>query len=96
MSSQEININDININRVSHSKILGIIICTKLSWAYHANYIQTKLSNGAAIIFKTRRNLQKSSLICLYSSFILPYLIYCVEVWGNVSKYILDPVIKIQ
>ena len=26
----------------------------------------------------------------------LPYLLYCVEVGGNGSKYILDPVIRIQ
>ena len=51
MSSQELNINDINTNRVSHTK-LGVIIDQKLSWAYNANYIQTKLSKGAAIIFK--------------------------------------------
>ena len=67
MSSQEININDININRVSHTIFLGVMIDTKLSWAYHANYIQTKLSQGAAIISKARRNLPKSSLICLYN-----------------------------
>ena len=62
MSSQEININDIIINRVSYTKFVGVIIDKKLCWAYHANYIQTKLSKGAAIISKARRNLPKSSL----------------------------------
>ena len=33
MSSQEIIINDININRVSHTHFVGVIIDTKLSWA---------------------------------------------------------------
>ena len=67
MSSQEININDININRVSHTNFLGVIIDQKLFWAYRANYIQTKLSKGAAINSKARRNLPKSSLICSYN-----------------------------
>ena len=97
MSSQEMNINDININRVSHTKFAGVIIDKKMSWAYHANYMQNKTFKGSSYyFFKARRNLPKSYLICLYNSFILPYLIYCVEVWGNTSKYILDPVIQIQ
>ena len=32
----------------------------------------------------------------MYTSFILPYLKYCVDVWGNASKHILDPIMKIQ
>ena len=86
MSSEEIDINNININRVSHTKVLDVIIDQKLSWAQHANYIQAKLSKGAAFISKVRRNLPKS--VCIIN---LSYLIYYVKVWGNTSKYIPDP-----
>ena len=44
MNSQEININDININGVSHTTFLGLITDQKLSWTYHDNHIQTRLS----------------------------------------------------
>ena len=32
----------------------------------------------------------------MYHSFVLPYLIYCVEIWGNASAIHLDSLIKIQ
>ena len=32
----------------------------------------------------------------MYHSFVLPYLIYCVEIWGNASAIHLDPLKKNQ
>ena len=32
----------------------------------------------------------------MYHSFVFPYLIYCVEIWGNASAIHLDPLIKFQ
>ena len=32
----------------------------------------------------------------MYFTFIYPYLIYCIEVWGNAHQTYLDPLIKIQ
>ena len=94
--SKQLSIDNIIINKVTNTKFLGVILDQTLSWSYHANYIQGKLSKGAAIIYKARKNLPKSSLITLYNSFVFPYLIYCVEVWGNASNFILDPIYKIQ
>ena len=31
----------------------------------------------------------------MYHSFVFPYLIYCVEIWGNASAIHLDPLKKI-
>ena len=35
-------------------------------------------------------------MINLYYSFVYPYLIFCVEVWGNAHDTYLDPLIKLQ
>ena len=32
----------------------------------------------------------------MYYSFVLSYLIYCVEIWGGSLKSYLDPLVKIQ
>ena len=32
----------------------------------------------------------------MYYSFVFPYLIYCVEIWGSSLKSYLDPLVKIQ
>ena len=36
-----------------------------------------------------------SALINVYNTFILPYMIYCVEVWGNASSIHVHPLIKL-
>ena len=32
----------------------------------------------------------------LYNLFVLPYLIYCVEIWGNASEFHILPVITLK
>ena len=48
------------------------------------------------IILKARKFLNRKVLLQLYNSFVYPYLIYCVEIWGNAADIHLDPIIKMQ
>ena len=45
---------------------------------------------------KIRNFFDRKTLTHLYNSFVFPYLIYGVEVWGNTNAAHLDPIIKIQ
>ena len=45
---------------------------------------------------RARKLLSKSALINLYYAFIFPYLINCVEVWGNALSTHTQPLIKLQ
>ena len=47
-------------------------------------------------MIKIKPYLDKVTLRNLYFTFVYPYLIYCVEVWGNACDTHLDPIIKIQ
>ena len=47
-------------------------------------------------MIKIRPHLDKVTLRKLYFTLVYPYLIYCVEVWGNACDTHLDPIIKIQ
>ena len=49
-----------------------------------------------AFYIKLEASLDRKTLIHLYNSFVFPYLIYGVEVWGNTNAVHLDPTIKIQ
>ena len=46
-------------------------------------------------MIKIRPYLDKATLKIVYLTFLYPYLIYCVNVWGNVCDIYLDPIIKI-
>ena len=37
------------------------------------------------ILIRARRFFNRKTLVNLYHSFIFPYLIYCVAIWGNAA-----------
>ena len=93
---RDITINGKNVAYTKNTKFLGVIIDNKLTWSDHIIYIKNKISKSIGIIHKTRNFLTKNTLRNLYYTFVYPYLIYCVEIWGNTNDIHLDPLIKIQ
>ena len=67
-----------------------------MSWIQHISYVKNKVAKGIGIMFKARTYLDRKSLINLYNAYIYPYLIYCVESWGNAAKCHLDPLYILQ
>ena len=56
---------------------------------YHKNnYV--KNSKCIGILFKAKNYLNRKALINLYHSYIYPYLIYCIEAWGNATNCYLE------
>ena len=54
------------------------------------------ISKCMGIILKARKVLKKKVLLQLYHSFVTPYVIYCLEIWGNASDIHLQPLITTQ
>ena len=95
------NIKDIiiggnKIEYTNNTKLLGVIIDRKLNWVDHIIYINNKIAKSIGILYKIRHFLDKQTLKNLYFTFVYPYLIYCIEIWGNTNDIHLDPVIKLQ
>ena len=67
-------------------KYLGVIIDYKITWIPHITYVKNKVSKGIGIMFKARNYPKTNALVNLYNSFIYPYLIYCIEAWGNATN----------
>ena len=88
----KLNIDDYSINRVYSTKFLGVLIDHKLNWKDHINLVKNKLAKSIAIIYKASQVVDKSALITLYYSLFLPYMNYCVEVWGNTYKSNVQPI----
>ena len=88
-------LNNVSLEKVQCTKFLGIIIDDGLKWTNHISYIKMKLE-GFGIILRARKFFNKKTLLNLYHAFIFPYLIYCVEIWGNAVNIYLDPLIKLQ
>ena len=81
---------------VTTTKFLGVIIDHKFKWNDHITYVKSKISKSISILYKIQRFLDMKTLIQMYHSFVFPYLIYCVEIWGHASAIQLDPLKKFK
>ena len=91
-----LTINGIKLEQTNQTKFLGITIDNKLTWKPHIDILKRKLSKIIAILYKLKGLINKVSLQTLYCSLLLPYLMYCVEVWGNTYKTIIHPIYMLQ
>ena len=96
LNNISISLNCVPIEQVNHTKFLGVVIDNKLDWSNHISYINAKIAKGVCIICRAKKYFSSSALINLYNTFILPYMIYCVEVWGNALSIHIHPLIKLQ
>ena len=79
----KININKYCIKQVSEMKYLGVILDQKLNWHKHIQYVCTKLSKAAGIIYKVRKKVPQNVLLLLYHSLVATYLRYGIASWGS-------------
>ena len=91
-----IQIDGSTLNRSRNIKYLGVIIDHKLNWCEHIAHVKNKVSQGIGILYKARQFLDMKSLHNLYYSYIYPYLIYCIEVWGSACQTHLHPLFLVQ
>ncbi len=92
----KVSTDNVNIERVYENKFLGVILDHRICWKSHIEYIRSKLPRNIAIMGKSKFILDQKSSYILYCSLVLPYLNYCVEVWGNTYKSNLQPLSALQ
>ena len=92
----DVDIDNVTIDRVYIAKFLGVFIDHKLSWKEHISKLCSKLSKCVALIYKASHVLSSNALYILYCTLFLPYLTYCVEVWGNTYKTNIIPIFMKQ
>ncbi len=92
----ELKIDNVKIERVCENKFLGVILDHKICWKPQIKYVKAKLAKIIAILNKARHILNNESMHILYNTFILPYLSYGVEIWGNTYKTNLQSISILQ
>ena len=95
-TGQDVVMQNSALTCVTTTKFFLVIIDHKFKWNDHITYVKSKISKSIGILYKIPRFLDMNTLIQMYHSFVFPYLIYCVEIWGNASAIHLDPLIKIR
>ena len=80
----------------NHSKFLGIIIDNKSKFNTHSDCIASKYSKSIGVLYRIKDFVPRSFLINLYNTLILPYLSYCISIWGGTCDTHTDQIIKLQ
>ena len=71
---------------------MGVLIDKTLSWTYHINHVNLKMSRGKAILTKLRHYVSKDTLDMLYFTFVQPNIDYGLIVWGSATPSALKPI----
>ena len=91
-----INIDGTKIERVDHTKFLGVYIDETLNWKQHTSHVSSKISMSIGVMNRVKCFLSTNVLKTLYFSLIHPYLIYCNIVWGNANNITLNKLTTLQ
>ena len=89
-------INGVELVQVPATKFLGVYIDDQLNWHKQIQHVQTKIAKSLSIMYKVKYLLDEAALLTIYSSLVLPYLTYCVEIWGNTYLTNLKSIIILQ
>ena len=81
-----------HIKEKEFTKYLGVLIDKKLSWTYHFNHVNLKISRGKAILTKLRHYVSKNTLCMLYFVFVQPNIENGLIVWGRAMPRALKPI----
>ena len=91
-----LNMAQLNINKVTSNKHLGLIFSDDGSWHEHIDHVKVKPWFRLNITRKLKFQLDRKSLEIIYTSFIRPLLEYSNVVWDNCTQYESNDLEKIQ
>ena len=100
MTSTKISVNvmldNTVLERVKFMKFLGVLIDECLTWKNHIDCISKTISRNIGVMYKLKDFIPICILHTLYCTLILPYLNYCILIWGNSCKTYMDKLVKLQ
>ena len=92
----DVTMNNCCLKNNDSLKYICVIIDYRLNWSQHIAHVKNKVSKGIGIMYRARIYITKSSVRKLYFSYIYPYLIYYIEIWGISPQSHLRPLFLLQ
>ena len=92
-NSYSLSINGHIITRVNVVKYLGMFIDENLNWHEHISHLSKKVSSLTGMLYRVKSFLPYRCKKDIYFALIHSILIYCIEIYANVNKSILHPLI---
>ena len=84
------------IQKVHHTKSLGVYIDENLSWNQHIMEISKKISSGIGALKRIRQLVNIDTAEKIYKALIEPHFDYCSLVWDGLGVKLADKLQKLQ
>ena len=81
---------------IETTKYLGIKLDSKLNYKPHITLVENKVARSVGISSKLRNLFPSSTLLLLYYSFIHPYFLFGLPLWGNTNPAYLTKLQRLQ
>ena len=91
-----IYMNNFSLDFESSVKFLGVILDSKLKFDQHIRSVCNKVSRSIGILYKLKGFVPHSCLKTIYYSFVHPYLLYGLIIWGGTYAIHLNPIVVLQ
>ena len=79
----DIVMNDLPLKQVKTIKFLGLMINDRLTWDDHRQLVYSKICKTLGLLYRCKTIMNENECINMYKTFIQPYFIYSIEVWGH-------------
>lgn len=86
LENLNVQLNNINIERVNETKFLGVILQDDLTWTSHIADKSKKISQISAILTRLKHDLPKQTLKTIYNALIEPHLTYGITAWASLPN----------
>ena len=91
-----LQIENIIVNRITHTKYLGLIIDEKLSWNEHVNQLCIKLKSLFPIFYDIRNFINLKHAQIIYHAMVLSRIKYGLLIYGSADNKIMLPLQTLQ
>ena len=78
-------IDNYEIDRVTSTRFLGVILDESMNWKAHINAIDSKLAKIIGMMYKAKSLLNQNSMLSLYNAFFNPYITYANIAWSSTN-----------
>ena len=89
----DIEFNNTILEWVDNFKYLGFNIDSKLSFSFHADFVNKQLSRLLGVMYSVAKLIPRKTLKMIYQSMILPVLCHNIVIWGGISQVHLNSII---
>ena len=94
--SQPLHLNDSEIERVTKTKSLGVMVDEGLNWDDQFNKVKGKMNGGLKSLKKLKNLIPQSQLDHVYRAVIESHLRYANVIWGSLPKSKLNTLQRLQ